>query len=196
ARGYEDDVLAQGSFQTLGGPPLAKERGVLVGFDRRHSQATVKDGGAPEPRGRRHGGRASSAMPIASSASRISLALWALSAAAPAGLYLAACERESNRDIDADFRQVGLRRSASERGLTLEFPRRIAQIFERRWPARISELELEAAAAGAWWRRRDARKRRRWRLRLLDAQAAAAVCAQCRSRAWRLRPDAQWPIAL
>ncbi|CAK0806547.1 unnamed protein product [Prorocentrum cordatum] len=65
---------------------------------------------------------------------------------------------------------------------------RIAKSFRWQRPAHISELELEAAVAGARWRCRDVAKHGCRYLHLLDAHAVAAVCTKCRSSAWRLQP--------
>ncbi|CAK0888093.1 unnamed protein product [Prorocentrum cordatum] len=65
---------------------------------------------------------------------------------------------------------------------------RIAKSFRWQRPAHISELELEAAVAGAKGRCRDVAKHGCRYLHLLDAQAVAAVCSKCRSSAWRPQP--------
>ena len=88
-------------------------------------------------------------------------------------------------DCNAPYRARAWPRSALRTSL---WAWRIAKSFQWQRPAHISELELEAAVAGARWRYRDVAKHRCRYLHLLDAQAVAAVCTKCRTSAWRLQP--------
>ncbi|CAK0874843.1 unnamed protein product, partial [Prorocentrum cordatum] len=88
-------------------------------------------------------------------------------------------------DSGAPYRARAWPRSALRTSL---WAWRIAKSFKWQRPAHISDLELEAAVAGARWCCRDVAKHSCRYLRLLDAQAVAAVCTKCRSSAWRLQP--------
>ena len=71
---------------------------------------------------------------------------------------------------------------------TLLWAWRIAKGFRWQRPAHISALELEAAVAGARWRCRAVDSHRCRYLRILDAQAIAAVSTKGRSSARALQP--------
>ena len=222
---YEDEVLLWNADRSQGRLPVAEERGVLMGFDRRYFEAAAKDSVAPAERDIVMESLVGNTFCV--QCVTFLLGSWlaqvkAVSAPLPAELCLAVGEREPNWNVDADFSTPGHRHPTAERGLIVEFLRiadrggtdvrldcnapyrarawprsalrtslwawRIAKSFKWQRPAHISELELEAAVAGARWRLRDVAKHGCRYLHLLDAQAVAAVCTKCRSSAWRLQP--------
>ncbi|CAK0825619.1 unnamed protein product, partial [Prorocentrum cordatum] len=222
---YEDAVLLWSADRAQGRPPVAEERGVPMGFDRRYFEAAVKDSVPSAERDIIMECLVGNTLCI--QCVMFLFGSWlaqigALSAPLPAELCLQVGERGPNWNIDADFKTPGYRHATAERGLIVDFLRiadrggtgvrldcgapcrarawprsalrtslwawRVAKSFRWQRPAHISELELEAAVAGARWRCRDVAKHGCRYLHLLDAQAVAAVCTKCRSSAWRLQP--------
>ncbi|CAK0817682.1 unnamed protein product, partial [Prorocentrum cordatum] len=183
---YEDEVLLWDRARALGRLPVAEKRGVLMGFDRRYCEAAVKDSVAPEEWAIIMEGLMGNAFCV--QCVTFLLGSWlaqvgALAAAPPGELCARVGEREANWNIDADFKRPGLRHPTAERSLIIEFLR-----VADRGGAGV-RLDCNAPRrARAWPRCRGVAEHRCRYLRLLDAQAVAAVCTKCRSSARWLQP--------
>ncbi|CAK0911288.1 unnamed protein product, partial [Prorocentrum cordatum] len=187
---YEEGSLFWDAQRERGRLPVPEERGAPMGFDRLYFQAAAQDSSAPSERDaivESLIGNAFCVQVVAYLLGSWLAQVGALAAAMPGQSCLAVGACEANWNVAPDSQQLGHRAPQLERSLIVEFwP--TAEAFRWQRAARISALEVEAAVAGARWRCRAVEGHRCRCLRILDAQAIAAVSTKGRSSARALQP--------